>query len=438
MNTADLKSNNRPLSVVIIGGSLAGLMHGIMLKRRGHNVQIMDQTMSSARADQAAGMGTGPQGLEFLDKHDLCSEPYSFKCPGFQFLNKNTGVRRYLNIPLNLTSWNALYYRLRANFDSFPSSFCLDPPLRCENEGMATYDVGKRATKVIYVDHLVTVEYEDKVNGGAGSTHADLVIVADGAHSTIRQQLLPNVRHHYSGYVAWRGTVPEKEVSEDTRKLFDKRFNVYPMDQGYIVGYSMPGKDGTLAAGERLLNWVWYFNCPKSNSAFDELMTDIDGHKHQNTLPIGKMRPETWQKQQEHANRVLNPPFLELVSKTTEPFISSVNDCAATQASCFDGRLLLVGEALTLLRPHTGMSFNHAAVNCLLLKKALDGEMSVAQWEREVLRYAERTKLLSICVGCYYQAGALSPVFIGSVLKYILALLRQVLGKAWQLVRAKL
>ena len=211
-------------------------MHGIMLKRLGHNVQIMDQTLSSARADQAAGMGTGPQGLEFLEKHDLYTGPYSFHCPGFQFLNKNADVRRQLSIPLNLTSWNVLYYRLRANFDSFASSFCPDPPLNPGNEGMATYHVGKRATRVMYSDRLVTVEFEDKIKGGGGSTQANLVIVADGAHSTIRQQLLPNVQHRYSEYVAWRGTVPEKEVSEATRMLFDKRFNVYPMDQGYIVG----------------------------------------------------------------------------------------------------------------------------------------------------------------------------------------------------------
>lgn len=200
----------------------------------------------------------------------------------------------------------------------------------------------------------------------------------------------------------------------------------------------MPGKDGTLATGERLLNWVWYFNCPKSNSDFDILMTDIDGRKHQNTLPIGKIRPENWKKQKKHANQVLNPPFLELVNKTTEPFISSVHDCASTKASFFDGRLLLVGEALTLLRPHTGMSFNHAAVNCLLLKKVMDGEMSFAQWEQEVLRYAEKTRLLSICVGCYYQFGLVSPTFLGSVMKYLFALLRQILDKAWRSMRAKL
>lgn len=65
-----------------ISGSLAGLMHGIMIKRLGHNVRILDQSRSSTRNDQAAGMGTGPQGLEFLKQHDLDARPYAFACPG--------------------------------------------------------------------------------------------------------------------------------------------------------------------------------------------------------------------------------------------------------------------------------------------------------------------------------------------------------------------
>lgn len=62
-----------------IGGSLAGLMHGIMVKRLGHDVHLLEQTLSSTRTDHAAGIGTGPQGSQFLKEHDLCPARYSFK-----------------------------------------------------------------------------------------------------------------------------------------------------------------------------------------------------------------------------------------------------------------------------------------------------------------------------------------------------------------------
>ena len=207
-----------------------------MIKRHGHNVRILDQSLTSTRTDQAAGMGTGPQGLEFFQKHDLYNEPYSFACPGFQFLDKKSNIKRTLNLPLNLASWNVLYYRLRANFDALESGFCPEPPIATDKDGTTLYDLGKRATNVSYTDNLVEVEFDDLINGGGGVVHADLVIVADGANSIIRQTLLPDLKHRYSGYVAWRGTVPEKNVSEETVRLFDKRFNVFSMARGHIVG----------------------------------------------------------------------------------------------------------------------------------------------------------------------------------------------------------
>ena len=199
----------------------------------------------------------------------------------------------------------------------------------------------------------------------------------------------------------------------------------------------MPGENGSLKTGDRLLNWVWYFNCPQDSQDFRENFTDIGGHAHRNTLPGWKMRPEVWAKHNARAAQVLTRSFLELVNKTSQPFISVVRDCASPQAPFCDGRLLLVGEALTLLRPHTGMSFNHAAVSCLLLQKVFQGDLPVAEWEKEVLKYAEKTKLLTIAVGSYYQFGISSPAFVLSVFNYIFALVRQQLARLFWPFRAR-
>ena len=211
-------------------------MHAIMVKRLGHNVHLYEQNLSSIRTNRAAGIGTGPKGIEYFNVYDLCDQPYAFSCPGFQFLDKNANIKRFLSLPLNLTSWDVLYYRLRANFDALKSQHCLEPPSELKTDGKALYDLGKRAVSVSSNDNFVTVEYEDLVDGGGGSIHADLVIVADGFNSVIRQVLLPNLKRTYSGYVAWRGTVPERDLSEETTRLFDKHFNAFVMSRGYIVG----------------------------------------------------------------------------------------------------------------------------------------------------------------------------------------------------------
>ena len=213
-------------------------MHGIMTKRLGHHVHLMEQNLSSTRTDHAAGIGTGPRGLQFLKEHDLYPAPYSLSCPGLSFLDKRSDIKRRFNLPLNLTSWNVLYYRLRANFDGLQSEYCpkiIDFP---ESDGKAIYDLGKRATNIVPTDNLATVEFDDLQTGGSGTIHADLVIVAAGQNSIIRRKFMPDCTEQpYSGYVVWRGTVPEKDVSERTGKLFGERFNVFAMSRGYIGGY---------------------------------------------------------------------------------------------------------------------------------------------------------------------------------------------------------
>ncbi len=211
-------------------------MHGTMIKRLGHNVCILEQNLASLRTDHAAGMTTGPPGHEFLSKHDLYPQPYALPCPGFQIIDNKANVKRLIDTPMNLTGWNVLYYRLRANFDGLKSDYCPEPPMATDAEGDAIHDLGKKATNVSYANNRVTVEFDDLINGGGGSIDADVVIVADGANSSIRQKLLPALKHKYAGYIVWRGTVPERDVSESTVKLIERRFTAYPMKRGYTIG----------------------------------------------------------------------------------------------------------------------------------------------------------------------------------------------------------
>lgn len=210
-------------------------MHGIVIKRLGHNVHILEQNLSSLRDGQAAGISAGPQVQEFLRDNDLSKQPYSVFTPALQFLDNEMNVKEVRKIPFQMTGWNVLYYRLRANFDGFGSVYCPEPPGRVEGEGKAVYDLGKRVTDISYTDGLVTVDFDDLSNGGGRSIHADLVIAADGSNSSVRQLLQPGLKRPYAGYFAWRGTVAEKDVSEETKKAFDQKTTFFLMDKSYIV-----------------------------------------------------------------------------------------------------------------------------------------------------------------------------------------------------------
>lgn len=202
-------------------------MSGIVLKRRGHNVRILNRDPSSSLQGQGAGISALHTVQEYLSSYDITKKPYSVLSTKLQFLNKKGESTKTMDVSMSMTSWNVLYYRLRANFDGLLSEFCPELPKEARTgEGKAIYSPGKNVTDVKYADGIVTV-YFDNFEGGSGSLHADLVLAADGPASKIRQTLQPDLQRTYVGYVAWRGTAHESEVSEETRKAFGDQISYY-------------------------------------------------------------------------------------------------------------------------------------------------------------------------------------------------------------------
>ena len=191
--------------------------------------------------------------------------------------------------------------------------------------------------------------------------------------------------------------------------------------------YTIPGVNGNLRPGERILNLAWYCNC--AEDTLTDVLTDIDGHKHRYSLPSGKMRDEVWNKQKAVAETILPPPFLELVNKINRPFVTVISDTTASNASFFDGKLLLVGDALTLFRPHISLSSNQAAFDCLQLKRFLQGDINLSEWETRVLQYARLNRLRAVSWGAYFQVGWLA--YFTSEMHFRSELVLQWLTNCW-------
>ena len=214
-------------------------MHGIMLIQLGHNVHILEQ--STELRTQAAGMNAGPNVRQFLNAYDLCQREYGLPSAGVQFLTGLNGTLReryFLKVALMHTSWEVLYYRLRANFDGLKSKYCPETLPVVVGRGKATYDMGTRVTDLSYSssEGHATVTYDDVVTGGARRRHADLVIGADGFNSVTRRlaSKVP-VKRTYAGYLTWRGTVSEMEMSEETVKFFEDHTTIWMGSQTHCV-----------------------------------------------------------------------------------------------------------------------------------------------------------------------------------------------------------
>ena len=155
-------------------------------------------------------------------------------------------------------------------------------------------------------------------------------------------------------------------------------------------------------------------------------MTDKDGRRHRSTLPPGKIRPEVWAKQQALGEKIYAAPMKELVGQITNPFVTAISDHEASRATFFDGRVLIVGDALALFRPHLALSTDQAARHCLLLEAVLSGNSTVREWEKQALQHAHVTQLKSSALGTCYLSGILVRLYY--IFRYILAEVGQRIG----------
>ncbi len=86
-----------------------------------------------------------------------------------------------------------------------------------------------------------------------GTTHqTDAVIVADGIHSPIRQQLLPHSRPRYAGYTCWRAVIDNTQLNlAETSETWGNtgRFGIVPLANNKIYWFACvnaPQNDPTL------------------------------------------------------------------------------------------------------------------------------------------------------------------------------------------------
>ncbi|KAI1772027.1 FAD binding domain-containing protein [Hypoxylon cercidicola] len=416
-----------PQSVVIVGGSLAGLMIGLQLKRLGRKVTVLEQDPSSERSSYEAGIGSRTNVEAFLESYDVTGIQAALSSHSSQF-----GLRTYTKTlitgsNLKVSSWGHLYRILRANFDGLASTSCPEPPPPQGEDGDARYVPGKRVTDLQYSDNIVTIHYTDVTSGKEDHIDADMIIGADGSHSTVRKLVGAPTVKEYAGYVAWRGTVPERLVSKETADYFSDSVSVDLLRRSYLICYVIPTDHGSFEPGERLLNFVWYYNVAESSDEMTQIFTDINGTQHHNTVPRGLVKPEEWKRVRGAFKSRMNAPFAELLSLTESPVVTKINDALCLQPTFFEGHGIIVGDALATLRPHTGSASEQAAFHCISLTPVWEGSKTLETWSREACIYGKRMWLLGKLAGEFGQGTAFS--LLKSLVLYVVFLVRIKIGR---------
>jgi len=346
-------SPTRPHALVI-GGSLGGLCAGVCLRAAGWRVSIFERSQG-VMDDRGAGIVLQSEMLNLLEglKLATCAD-IAVESRERQYLNKSGGIRSkeggiHSSRPSRqfMTSWGALLNSLRRRFPD------------------EDYHAGFKLIRFCAKESRLVAEFE---NGREGT--GSLLVGGDGAWSTVRQQMLPELSPEYAGYVAWRGLLSENAVPTALLETFLDKFTFFEMPGSHILCYVIPGADGGVAAGERRLNWVWYWNCRESDE-LPAVLTDRMGRQHHTSVPPGMVCAEQWKKQMDIARAQLPPQFRELLEATAEPFVQPIRDLAVRHMVF--GRECLVGEAAFVLRPHTAAAAAKAAADGMMLGEALRG-----------------------------------------------------------------
>lgn len=370
---------------------MGGLSAGIALRSLGHTVTILERNPTALLHNQGAGIVAGGDTLAFFKRYDRCGRKIAISSQRRQYLDKAGEIVHKEDMVQNMTSWDLVYFILRANFDGVQSDYCRVPK-PVDAYGEVKHRHGHTVTSVIEAGEKIKVSYTTE-DGTEGSMSADFVVGADGPSSTIRSVFQSEVKRTYAGYVALRGTVPEEEVSSSAREAFSERFTFFHARGIQILAYLIPGKNGTIEPGKRLINFVYYTNFP-SRSLDDpspellELMTDINGQRHRITMPPGKTDPKAWEKQRQIASEKLPPQFAEIVRATETPFVQAITDVISPQNEFLNGKLVLIGDALAGFRPHTVASTSQACFDAMILADMIEGKVSRKDWKQETLAYA--------------------------------------------------
>ena len=184
-----------------------------------------------------------------------------------RYLDAEGAVAHEQECRYRVSSFDALYRDLSGRFD---------PARHRRGSELADFEID---------DGGVTVALAD-----GATERCDLLVGADGIGSRARQVLLPEVEPRYAGYVAWRGTVVEQDLSAAAGEALLGAIVYHLVPHGHFLAYPIPNVDGSVEPGRRLTNWLWYRNVAEGED-LDALMTDRGGVRRPVSLAPGAVAP---------------------------------------------------------------------------------------------------------------------------------------------------
>lgn len=215
-----------PLRVAIVGGGIGGVAAAVAMLRRGIDVRLYEQ--APALTEVGAGVAIQPNGVRMLRRLGLGDGLARFGArwvdPQFRRPDGSYAAAMW---PPELASRIEFYGMHRADLLG----------MLVERLPASIVHTGHRCIGFAQDDAEAVLTF---ANGARAS--ADVVIAADGIHSTLQQFVVAPSPPRFSGSMAHRGVVPAASVAWPPGAMRNwlgagKHFLVFPVRAGELVNY---------------------------------------------------------------------------------------------------------------------------------------------------------------------------------------------------------
>ena len=369
---------------LIVGGSVGGLLAAHLLRAQGWDVAIFERS-GGALADRGASIGTRQELFDILRSIGIALDPSAGVAVTSRIcLDRDGTIVGELPVRSINSAWDRIYRPLR---DAVPDQFY------------------RAATRVEHIEQ--DGDSVTAILGDGTRERGDLLIAADGIHSTIRAQLAPEVTPRYAGYVAWRGVIEESEMTASEHALLFGRMCFALPEGELLLALGMPGRDADTRPGHRRYYWIWFRPADEAR-ALPALCIDATGRCHGSSIPPHLVRPEVIRELQQTAEASFAPPLAAIIRRTRQPYPHGIFD---VEAPCLTfGRAVLLGDSAFVARPHVGAGITKAALDAKGLVEALAAESdlaaALARYDRERRAFGSALVARARHLGAYLEAEA--------------------------------
>ncbi len=368
---------------LVIGGSISGLLAAHLLRHAGWDAIVFERNATNL-IGRGAGISTQPQFADILRSINIAfDDSMGIRLDTVICLDRQGDTILKEPTVRTMSAWSRLY---RALLERLPAE---------------KYRLGMQFERVEQDADGVTAVFSDGLR-----VQGEILVGADGIRSGVREQVLPQVQPNYAGYVAWRAMIDESDIPEVIRAEIFGLYTFCLPEGELLLGYPVPGQNNETSIGQRSYNIVWY-RPTDAVTALRDLCTDAQGRCHGMAIAPPLIRPELIASVKHTARELVAPQVADIFGRCVQPFFQPIYDMESPQIVF--GRVVLLGDAAFVARPHVGAGVTKAALDAQSLSDALrasgaDLNAGLARYQREQLSFGRALVALSREEGAYLSA----------------------------------